>query len=173
VVLQDTILFAATVRENIAYGAVDAGSQAIEAAARLANADEFIGNLPDSYETVLGERGVDLSGGQRQRLAIARAAIRNAPILILDEPTTGLDKENERCVLESLERVARGHTTFIIAHDLQLTLGADLILYLEDGRIVENGTHKELMGTNGRYATLYRQQIATPEAVRREYAAFG
>jgi ATP-binding cassette, subfamily B, bacterial len=158
-VLQDTILFAASVRENIAYGAPDAGQEQIEAAAGLANANEFIRNLPQGYDTVLGERGVDLSGGQRQRVAIARAAIRNAPILILDEPTTGLDEENERTVLEALERIARGHTTFIIAHDLRLTLGADLILYLEEGRVVENGTHTELMGANGRYATLYRRQV--------------
>jgi ATP-binding cassette subfamily B protein len=157
-VFQETVLFAASVRENIAYGAPNAGPEEIEAAARLANAEEFIRNLPEGYETILGERGVDLSGGQRQRLAIARAALRKAPILILDEPTTGLDEENESTVLEALERVARGRTTFIIAHDLRLTLGADLILYLEDGRVIENGTHTELLDANGRYATLYRRQ---------------
>jgi ATP-binding cassette subfamily B protein len=159
IVFQDTVLFAASVRENIGYGTPNASQEEIEEAARLANADEFIRNLPEGYETILGERGVDLSGGQRQRLAIARAALRKAPILILDEPTTGLDEENESSVLEALERVANGRTTFIIAHDLRLTLGADLILYLEDGRVIENGTHTELMDANGRYATLYRRQL--------------
>jgi ATP-binding cassette subfamily B protein len=164
VVFQDTVLFAASVRENIAYGAPDASLEEIVRAARLANADEFIRSFPDGYDTILGEHGVDLSGGQRQRLAIARAALRKAPILILDEPTTGLDEENESAVLEALERIARGHTTFVIAHDLRLTLGADLILYLEHGRVLENGTHKELLDANGRYATLYRRQLLEHKA---------
>src|SRR5205807_5751316 len=120
-----TLLFAASVWENIAYGARDAPRAEIEAAARLANAHEFIQALPQGYDTILGERGVTLSGGQRQRIALARAAIRKAPILILDEPTTGLDMENERAVLDALERLARGRTTFYIVHDLQLAARAD------------------------------------------------
>jgi ATP-binding cassette subfamily B protein len=160
IVLQDTLLFAASVRDNIAYGDPRATVEEIEAAARLANADEFITALPRGYDTVLGERGVTLSGGQRQRIAIARAAIRKAPILILDEPTAGLDEENERAVLEALERLARGRTTFFITHDLRLAARADLILYLEAGRVLERGTHTELMDTNNRYAGLYRLQAS-------------
>jgi ATP-binding cassette subfamily B protein len=162
VVLQDTFLFAASVRENIGYGAPDANLEAIEEAARFANAHEFIQALPRDYDTILGERGVTLSGGQRQRLAIARAALRKSPILILDEPTTGLDEENERAVLEALERLAQGRTTFIISHDLHLAARADLVLYLENGRVLEHGSPGDLIEGDGRYATLYRQQVVTP-----------
>jgi ATP-binding cassette subfamily B protein len=158
VVLQDTVLFAASVRDNIGYGAPGLGTEAIEEAARLANADEFIRALPEGYNTVLGERGVTLSGGQRQRIAIARAALRRAPILVLDEPTTGLDDENERAVLEALDGLAEGRTAFFITHDLQLAARADLILYLEEGRVVERGSHAELIQAGGRYALLYTQQ---------------
>jgi ATP-binding cassette, subfamily B, bacterial len=158
VVLQDTLLFAASIRDNIAYGALNASSEEIEAAARLANAHEFIQNLPAGYDTTLGERGVTLSVGQRQRIAIARAAVSRAPILILDEPATGLDEENQRAVLEALERLAQGRTTFFITHDLQHAARADLILYLEHGRVFERGTQEELLHSNGRYASLYRLQ---------------
>jgi ATP-binding cassette, subfamily B, bacterial len=162
VVLQDSILFAATVAENIAYGAPQATREDVEAAARLANAHEFIEALPEGYETVVGERGVTFSHGQRQRIAIARAAVRRCPILILDEPTTGLDEENERSVSEALERLAHGRTTFLITHDLQSAARADLILYLEGGRILESGSHRELIEAGGRYAALYRLQSSTP-----------
>jgi ATP-binding cassette subfamily B protein len=162
VVLQDTLLFAASVRENIGYGAPDSSPDAIEEAARLANAHEFILALPQGYDTVLGERGVTLSGGQRQRLAIARAALRKSPILILDEPTTGLDEENERAVMEALERLAQGRTTFLISHDLHLAARADVVLYLENGRVLEHGSPGDLIEGDGRYATLYRQQVVTP-----------
>jgi ATP-binding cassette subfamily B protein len=162
VVLQETFLFAASVRENIGYGAPAASVGSIEEAARLANAHEFIQALPQGFDTVLGERGVSLSGGQRQRLAIARAALRKSPILILDEPTTGLDEENQRAVVESLERLARGRTTFLISHDLHLAARADLVLYLENGRVLEQGSPGELIEGDGRYATLYRQQVVTP-----------
>ncbi|MGH9945335.1 MAG: ABC transporter ATP-binding protein, partial [Pyrinomonadaceae bacterium] len=133
VVLQDTILFAGTIRENIAYGASDATSAEIRAAARLSNAHSFVEAMPHKYATVVGERGVTLSNGQRQRIAIARAAVRQTPILILDEPTVGLDEENERLVTESLERLAEGRTTFFITHNLQQAASADLILYIENG----------------------------------------
>src|SRR5690348_4377360 len=159
VVLQDSILFAGTIRDNIAQGAPGASPEAIEAAARLANAHGFILAQPQGYDTVVGERGVTLSNGQRQRIAIARAAIRRAPLLILDEPTTGLDGENERAVLEALERLTEGRTTFLITHDLQLAARANLILNLEAGRVRECGTHAELLRAEGPYANLYRLQL--------------
>jgi len=159
VVLQDSILFVGTIRDNIAQGAPGASPEAIEAAARLANAHGFIMAQPRGYDTVVGERGVTLSNGQRQRIAIARAAIRHAPLLILDEPTTGLDGENERAVLEALERLTDGRTTFLITHDLQLAARANLILHLEAGRVRECGTHAELLRAEGPYANLYRLQL--------------
>jgi ATP-binding cassette subfamily B protein len=165
VVFQDSILFATSVRENIAYGAPPASAEDIEAAARLANAHEFILELPQGYDSLVGERGVTLSGGQRQRIAIARAAIRKAPILLLDEPATGLDEENQRTVLEALKRLAQGRTTFFITHDLPLAATADLILYLEHGRVLEHGSHTELMQANGRYATLYQLQAASHDHI--------
>jgi len=157
-VLQDNLLFAATVRENIAHGSPDATLEQIESAAKLANAHDFIMKLPLAYDTILGERGVTLSQGQRQRLAIARAAIRRAPILVLDEPMTGLDKSNEQAVVQSLERLDYGCTTFLITHDLRHAARASLILYLEGGQIAERGTHAEMLGANGAYAALYRLQ---------------
>jgi ATP-binding cassette subfamily B protein len=153
-VLQESLLFAVSVRDNIAYGWLDATDMEIEAAARLANAHDFIMALPQGYDTILGERGATLSGGERQRLAIARAAVRRASLLIFDEPTTGLDRENERVVSEALDRLAQGHTTFRIAHNLHTVERADLILYLEDGRIVEHGTHAELMRLGDSYAAM-------------------
>lgn len=160
IVLQESVLFAASVRDNIAYGRLGASQAAIEHAARLANAHDFILNLPQGYDTLLGERGATLSGGQRQRIAIARAAIRQAPIVILDEPTTGLDNENERVVNEALQRLTQGGTTFWISHNLKTTETADLILYIEAGQVLEQGTHAELMRLSGRYAALYAIQSA-------------
>ncbi len=164
VVLQDNVLFAATVRDNIVYGAPGAAIADIEKAAHLANAHEFISALPQGYDTILGERGVTLSQGQRQRLAIARAAIRKAPILILDEPTTGLDQANEQAVVQALAHLNADRTTFLITHDLSHARDADLILYLEEGRIVERGTHPELLRVNGKYAAMYRLQADRPPA---------
>ena len=166
VVLQDSLLFATTIRDNIAYGASGGPSpppaEAVEAAAGLANAHAFVAALPQGYDTVVGERGVTLSHGQRQRIAIARAAIRRAPIVLLDEPTTGLDKENEWAVIEALERLVAGCTTFLITHDLRLATRADLILYLDAGTVHERGTHAALLRANGRYAALYRMQADAP-----------
>ncbi len=159
-VLQDPMLFGASIYKNIAYGAPEVTRAEVEAAARLANAHEFITALPEGYETELGERGVTLSNGQRQRIAIARAAVRKSPILILDEPTTGLDKENEHEVVEALERLAYGRTTFMIVHDLKLAVIADHILFLENGKICEQGNHDELMAKKGRYAAMWRLQSA-------------
>jgi ATP-binding cassette subfamily B protein len=166
VVLQDTLLFAATVYDNIAYGSSEATPEQVEAAARLANAHEFIEAMPQGYATVLGERGVTLSRGQRQRIAIARAAARNVPILILDEPTTGLDRPNQREVVNALERLARGRTTFLITHDLDLAARAGLVLYIEGGRIAEQGSHFGLLQASDRYARLHSfesQQVSQPD----------
>jgi ATP-binding cassette, subfamily B, bacterial len=161
VVLQESVLFAVTVRENIAYGRLNATNSEIEAAARLANAHEFILNLPKGYDTVLGERGATLSGGQRQRIAIARAAVRRSPIVILDEPTTGLDQENEHAVSEALERLTQGSTTFWISHNLQAVAHSDLIFYIEAGQVLEQGSHQELLEKGGRYAALYALQTGS------------
>jgi len=158
VVLQETILFAASIRENIAAGAPGATTEEIVAAAKLANAHSFIERMADGYETLVGERGVTLSGGERQRIAIARAAARNAPILLLDEPTTGLDEENARLVTDALERLARNRTTLIVTHDLTSISQADQILFLENGGVAERGTHDGLLAQRGRYAELYLLQ---------------
>ncbi|MBD1854825.1 MULTISPECIES: ABC transporter ATP-binding protein [Leptolyngbya] len=160
VVLQDSVLFGTSIRDNIAYGYLSATDTAIESAAKLANAHDFILQLPQGYDTQLGERGSTLSGGQRQRIAIARAAIRNAPIVVLDEPTTGLDQENEHAVTEALNRLVEGKTAFWVSHNLKATKDADLILYVEKGAIVEQGTHDELMQIGGRYAAMYALQTA-------------
>ncbi|KAM3095982.1 ABC transporter ATP-binding protein [Phormidesmis sp. 146-35] len=160
VVLQDSVLFATTVRDNIAYGYLNATDSAIEAAAKLANAHDFILRLPKGYDTQLSERGSTLSGGQRQRIAIARAAIRHAPIVVLDEPTTGLDQENEHAVTEALNRLVEGRTAFWVSHNLKAIRHADLILYIEGGTIAEQGTHDELMQLGGRYAAIYALQTA-------------
>ncbi|BDA70476.1 ABC transporter, ATP-binding protein [Calothrix sp. PCC 7716] len=158
VVLQDSVLFAASVKENIAHGRLGATDKEVEKAARLANAHDFIMKLPQGYDTILSERGGTLSGGQRQRIAIARAAIRQAPIIILDEPTTGLDNASERTVNAALAKLTEGRTTFVISHDLRAVENADIILYVEGGRILEQGTHRELMRLGSRYSTLYRMQ---------------
>lgn len=158
IVLQESILFAASIRDNIAYGCTDATEKEIIMAARLANAHDFIMKLPHGYDTVVGERGGTLSGGQRQRIAIARAAIRNAPLVILDEPTVGLDNHSERIVTEALDRLSQSATTFLITHDLKTAQNADQIFYLEGGKILERGDHEQLMKLGQRYTTLYRLQ---------------
>jgi ABC-type multidrug transport system fused ATPase/permease subunit len=155
-VLQDTVLFRGTVRENIAYGRHQATEAQIVSAAKLANADEFIARMPRGYDTPIADRGVTLSGGQRQRIGIARAFIRDAPILILDEPTASLDTESEELVMEGLDRLMKGRTVVMITHRLNTIRKADLIIVLHDGRVVEQGVHDALLARGGVYADLFR-----------------
>jgi len=163
IVLQEPFLFPLSVAENIAYARPVATQAEIETAARAANAHDFITRLPEGYRTVIGERGATLSGGERQRLSIARALLKDAPILILDEPTSALDLETERGLLEALERLTRGRTTFIIAHRLSLVRHANHIVVLQNGQIAEIGTHVELLARGGQYAEFHRIQFAGRE----------
>jgi subfamily B ATP-binding cassette protein MsbA len=167
-VLQETVLFRAPIWQNIAYGKPGAPRQEILRAAELANASEFIDKMPEGYDTIVGERGVTLSGGQRQRIAIARAIIRNTPILILDEPTSGLDAESEKLVVEALDRLMKGRTTIVIAHRLSTIRRADMIFVVFDGCIRESGKHEDLVAANGIYAKLYSTQFGLPEEVSAE-----
>ncbi|MGN6531646.1 MAG: ABC transporter ATP-binding protein [Ginsengibacter sp.] len=157
-VLQDTILFYGSIRENIAYGRPEATDEEIIEAAKLANAHEFIEKLPHGYDTLVGERGITLSGGQRQRIGIARAVVRNSPILILDEPTASLDTESEKIVIEALEKLMQGRTVITIAHRLSTIRDADKIVVMDHGLIAEEGTHEELMKKGRMYADLYNVQ---------------
>jgi len=162
-VLQDTVLFAGSIRDNIAYGRPEATPEEIIQAAKMANAHDFISEMPHGYDSLVGERGLTLSGGQRQRIGIARAIVRNAPILILDEPTAALDTESEKLVMEALERLMKGRTVITIAHRLSTIRDADKIVVLKGGLIAEEGTHEELLTRNRIYAELYRIQAgATP-----------
>lgn len=160
IVPQDVILFGGTIRENIAYGNTDASFEAIEEAARKANAEEFIKSFPEGYETVVGERGIQLSGGQRQRIAIARAVLKDPAILILDEATSSLDSESERLVQEALDELMKGRTSFVVAHRLSTIKNADRILVVDHGKIVESGTHQDLIAQeDGVYKNLSSLQF--------------
>ncbi len=163
-VLQETILFEGTIRDNIAYGQKGVTEEQILEAAKLANADEFISRMPHGYDTMVGERGETLSGGQRQRIGIARAIIRDNPILILDEPTAALDTESERLVIEALERLMKGRTVITIAHRLSTIRDANKIIVLKGGVVAEEGSHDELLAKGGVYAELYKIQFSTPPA---------
>jgi ABC-type multidrug transport system fused ATPase/permease subunit len=165
-VLQDTVLLRGTVRDNIAFGRPQATEDDIVEAAKLANADEFIIRMPKGYDSTVGDRGLTLSGGQRQRIGIARALIRDNPILILDEPTAALDAESESLVVEALERLMQGRTVIIIAHRLSTLRNADKIIVVKGGVVAEDGTHDELLNRGGIYAHLHHVQFEKrPEAV--------
>ncbi|HYW68144.1 MAG TPA: ABC transporter ATP-binding protein [bacterium] len=166
IVTQETILFNDTVRNNIAYGLAGALDEDVAAAARAANAHGFISEMPEGYDTEIGERGVMLSGGERQRIAIARAILKNPPILILDEATSSLDTESERLVQEAIERLLEGRTVLVIAHRLSTVRNADRIVVLDDGAVKESGTHEELMSLGGLYRYLYDMQFASDQAGR-------
>ncbi len=165
IVSQETILFHDTVRANIAYGSVDPSLDEIQRAAIASHAHEFISAMPEGYDTVVGERGTELSGGQRQRLAIARAILRDPPILVFDEATSALDTESERLVQEAIDRLLRGRTVFVIAHRLSTIQRADLILVLDGGRVVEKGTHETLLSQGGLYKRLYELQFSDSPAL--------
>jgi ATP-binding cassette subfamily B protein len=162
IVSQETYLFHATIGENLRYAKPDATDAEVEAAARAANIHETIASFPDGYDTVVGERGYRLSGGEKQRIAIARVLLKDPAVLVLDEATSALDTISERVVQEALDDAARGRTTIAIAHRLSTVVAADVIFVIAGGRIVERGTHAELVGAEGVYASLYRQQAERP-----------
>jgi subfamily B ATP-binding cassette protein MsbA len=172
-VTQETVLFNDSVRHNITYGKPDASTGEIERAARIAFAHDFISELPKGYETIVGERGAFLSGGQRQRIAIARAVLSDAPVLILDEATSALDSESERLVQQALGNLLENRTAIVIAHRLSTIRRADKIVVMERGRIVETGTHQELMERGGVYRRLYELQFADEKEVEPPVIAGG
>ncbi|MBV9469494.1 MAG: ABC transporter ATP-binding protein [Abitibacteriaceae bacterium] len=167
IVPQEPFLFNGTILDNIRYGNPQANMQEVEAAARAANAHDFVSELPHSYDTEIGERGVKLSGGQRQRIAIARAFLADPQILILDEPTSAVEPESEWIVQQSLERLMRGRTTFVTSHRLSLVRGADVILVFEEGHLIERGNHSELLAHNGLYASMYELQMGQSSVVEK------
>jgi ABC-type multidrug transport system fused ATPase/permease subunit len=162
IVLQEPLLFSGTIADNIRYGRLEADMKEIMEAAKAANAHDFIMQLPRQYETQLGERGVMLSGGERQRISVARAFLKDAPILILDEPTSSIDSKTEGVILDALERLMIGRTTFMVAHRLSTICNADKILVMDKGELVEMGSHEELLAGNGLYRQLYDAQVGQP-----------
>ena len=160
---QDAVLFLGTIRENISYGSFDATDEQVIAAAKSANIHDFIMGLPDKYDTIVGERGALLSGGEKQRVSIARAILRDPRILILDEATSSLDTESERLVQDALEKLVKNRTTFIIAHRLSTVQIADRILVFDKGKIIEEGSHKQLLAKDGLYKKLYDMQFRDDE----------
>ena len=160
-VFQDVYLFQDTVANNIRYGKEDATQEEIENAARLANCYDFIMQMPDGFDTMIGEGGSTLSGGEKQRISIARAILKNAPVVLLDEATSSLDPENEAQIQQAISRLVQGRTVVVIAHRLKTVVGADTILVLDQGRIVEQGTHEQLLTQNGLYAKLWNLQTST------------
>ena len=158
-VMQEPFLFRLTVAENIAYGRPAASRDDIIAAAKAAAADDFIRRLPQGYDTIIGERGATLSGGEKQRISTARALLKDAPVLILDEPTSALDPETESSLMEAMERLMRGRTTFVIAHRLSTVRKADRVIVIDRGRIIEAGSHEELLAADGTYAMLAQLQF--------------
>jgi ATP-binding cassette subfamily B protein len=163
IVPQDTVLFNDTVGYNIRYGRTDATDEDVREAARAAHIDAFIESLPEKYESRVGERGLKLSGGERQRVAIARTILKRAPILVFDEATSSLDSHAEASILEALGTLARDHTSLVIAHRLSTVVDADRIVVLDAGRVVESGTHRELLAAGGAYAALWQRQRQQPE----------
>ena len=159
IVLQETQLFTGTVMDNIRYGKLDATEEEVMAAARLANADGFIRRLPEGYHTMLKNNGANLSQGQRQLLAIARAAVADPPVLILDEATSSIDTRTEKLVQDGMDKLMKGRTTFVIAHRLSTVRNSDCIMVLENGRIIERGTHDQLLQEKGKYYQLYTGNV--------------
>jgi ABC-type multidrug transport system fused ATPase/permease subunit len=168
VVLQEPLLFSGTIEENIRYGKLEATKEEVVEAARAANADDFISGLPNGYGTMIGERGAQLSGGERQRICVARAFLKDAPILILDEPTSSIDSKTERVILDALDDLMERRTSFMIAHRLSTVRHVDQILVMSEGRIVERGTHEDLLQNGGIYGQLYEAQ--TRERKRKQPA---
>ncbi len=169
VVLQEPLLFSGTIEDNIRYGKLGAGKDEVVEAARAANAHDFISGLPNGYGTLIGERGAQISGGERQRICVARAFLKDAPILILDEPTSSIDSKTESVILDALDDLMEGRTSFMIAHRLSTVRHVDQILVMNEGRIVERGTHEDLVGSGGIYGQLYEAQ--TRERKKRQPAA--
>jgi ABC-type multidrug transport system fused ATPase/permease subunit len=170
-VLQDSILFTGTIRDNIAYGRPGASMEEVVAAAKAAHAHDFITALPESYSSQAGERGVRLSGGERQRIAIARAFLKGAPVLILDEPTSAVDSKTELLIVDALSRLMAGRTAFIIAHRLSTIRRADQILVMDKGRLVQRGTLAELLSREGLFAQLHAMQTSVPRSEEAEVSA--